>query len=442
MPSSQLPGASPSEIDLVQLFQQLWASKWLIALIAALATAAALAYALLAVPTYQVDVLLRPIQTKALEAVNVNGLYALTPREALDRVGNELAAYSGRLEYFEAHPELFQQLNAEGLSPEQAFWKFNQDAFSMQQADLKKDPQAAPFFRLSMQYPQGMDGAAILNGMLASTIENERQRILDDLQARIDGRLQFLEQDIEGKRASYQATKEGKIARLLEADSIRRAGLEDELKALRGRLKMVRDSRIQQLNEAIQIATRLGIVKPTTPGALGEVGQDGSRSVFRTEVNNQQIPLYFMGVDALTAECDTLLKRKGDDFTEPRVAKIQQELKQLENNREVQYLQARKGEERFFENIDKLRGEQARLKTLKASELKIELVRIDQKASTPLKPIKPRKALVVALGLLGGLVFGVLVALVRAMLRAPRQRVQEDSLPPGVVSLDRRLSGT
>ena len=29
---------------------------------------------------------------------------------------------------------------------------------------------------------------------------------------------------------------------------------------------------------------------------------------------------------------------------------------------------------------------------------------------TPLKPIKPRKALVVALGLLGGLVFGVLVA--------------------------------
>ncbi|EPG4078725.1 TPA: hypothetical protein ACJZSU_006500, partial [Pseudomonas aeruginosa] len=35
-----------------------------------------------------------------------------------------------------------------------------------------------------------------------------------------------------------------------------------------------------------------------------------------------------------------------------------------------------------------------------------------------------------------------LVALVRAMLRAPRQRVQEDSLPPGVVSLDRSLSGT
>ncbi len=186
---------------------------------------------------------------------------------------------------------------------------------------------------------------------------------------------------------------------------------------MRGRLKMVRDSRIQQLNEAIQIATRLGIVKPTTPGALGEVGQDGSRSVFRTEVNNCADALYFMGVDALTAERDTLLKRKGDDFTEPRVAKIQQELKQLENNREVQYLQARRARSVSSKTSTSC-VEQARLKTLKASELKIELVRIDQKASTPLKPIKPRKALVVALGLLGGLVFGVLVALVRAMLRA------------------------
>ncbi|MEB3082760.1 GNVR domain-containing protein, partial [Pseudomonas aeruginosa] len=82
------------------------------------------------------------------------------------------------------------------------------------------------------------------------------------------------------------------------------------------------------------------------------------------------------------------------------------------------------------------------IRTLRASDLKIELVRVDQKAATPLRPIKPRKALVVALGLLGGLALGVLVALVRAMLRAPRQRVQEDSLPPGVVSLDRSLSGT
>lgn len=149
-----------------------------------------------------------------------------------------------------------------------------------------------------------------------------------------------------------------------------------------------------------------------------------------------------MGVDALTAERDTLLKRKGDDFTEPRVAAIQQELKQLENNREVQYLQARQGEERFFDDIEKLRGEQARLQTLKVGDLKIELVRVDQRAAMPLQPIKPRKVVVLVLGGLGGLMLGVLLALARAMLRSAFQQRQDHALPPGVVSLERTLSGT
>ncbi|MGV8546679.1 GNVR domain-containing protein, partial [Pseudomonas aeruginosa] len=68
--------------------------------------------------------------------------------------------------------------------------------------------------------------------------------------------------------------------------------------------------------------------------------------------------------------------------------------------------------------------------------------RVDQRASTPLKPITPRKALVLGLGLLGGLLFGALVALVRALWRAARRRVQEDRPPPGVVRLRRTLSGT
>lgn len=120
----------------------------------------------------------------------------------------------------------------------------------MQQTDLKEDPQAAPLFHLSMQHPQGIDNAAILNDMFVSVIENGRQRIPDDPQTRIDGRLRLLEQDIGGKRASYQVSKEGKIARLLEVDSIRRADLKDGLRVLHGRLEVVRDSHIQQLDEA------------------------------------------------------------------------------------------------------------------------------------------------------------------------------------------------
>ena len=71
--------------------------------------------------------------------------------------------------------------------------------------------------------------------------------------------------------------------------------LQDELKALRAQLKTIRFDRIVQLDEAIGIAKSLGIRKPTTPSALGDAERSGS-SVMRTEVNNQQIPLYFIGV--------------------------------------------------------------------------------------------------------------------------------------------------
>lgn len=117
MHAPQSSDSNHTEIDLAQLFEQCWASRRSIALITALGTGAALAYALLATPIYQVDVLLRPVQTRALEALNIKGLYSITPKQALDRVSNELTAYSGRRTYFEAHPEQFEQLEFGELSP-------------------------------------------------------------------------------------------------------------------------------------------------------------------------------------------------------------------------------------------------------------------------------------------------------------------------------------
>lgn len=48
-----------------------------------------------------------------------------------------------------------------------------------------------------------------------------------------------------------------------ESDSLKRADLQDELKALRQQLKTKRMNRIAQLEESIGIARSLGIIKPT-----------------------------------------------------------------------------------------------------------------------------------------------------------------------------------
>ncbi len=66
----------------------------------------------------------------------------------------------------------------------------------------------------------------------------------------------------------------------------------------------------------------------------------------RIEINNQQVPLYFMGTDALEAERAALQQRKTDDFTEGRITQIARELKMLQSNPEVKVLKQRQNEDR------------------------------------------------------------------------------------------------
>ena len=112
----------------------------------------------------------------------------------------------------------------------------------------------------------------------------------------------------------------------------------------------------------------------------------------RTEINNQQIPLYFMGVEALTAERTALLQRKSDDFTEGRIAQIARELQLLQSNREIEVLKLRQNEDLFLSGVEPLRSEVVRLKNLGNLDISnMKLVSIDRKALEPLHPIKPQK---------------------------------------------------
>ena len=138
--------------------------------------------------------------------------------------------------------------------------------------------------------------------------------------------------------------------------------------------------------------------------------------VIRTEVTNQKAPLYFMGTEALTAERDALAARTSDDFIEPRIAEIQSELAMLKHNREVEILKEREGEDLYLTNLAELREEAARLKGIKLDTERLRLVRLDQLALQSLNPIKPKKAMILALGIVLGGMLGVFVALVRSLV--------------------------
>lgn len=99
--------------------------------------------------------------------------------------------------------------------------------------------------------------------------------------------------------------------------------------------------------------------------------------MIKTEVNNQNIPLYFMGSDALSAEKQTLLQRENDDFTSDRIVEIEQELKLLEHSRQIEVLQSRENEDLFLNELADKQKEMTRLKNLKLDMDKLALVTID-----------------------------------------------------------------
>lgn len=122
-----LAETSTDEIDLFALIQSLWQQKKLIAGTTAAVGALALGYAFLAPSVYQASTVLRPAAINELDALNRSEVYKLPPTDALLKVGSALDSYETRLNYFEAHQELFKPLEKKGISLEQSFEIFNRD---------------------------------------------------------------------------------------------------------------------------------------------------------------------------------------------------------------------------------------------------------------------------------------------------------------------------
>lgn len=132
-----------------------------------------------------------------------------------------------------------------------------------------------------------------------------------------------------------------------------------------------------ELAEALSIAKSVGIKNP--------IHQKSSMIA-----NNSGLPRYMYGENALKAEKRALDSRsklaKGMPF----------------------------GEEHFIEGLPEKNFEIKKLKELKLDFVKVQLAKVDELATLPRKPIKPKKALILALSLIAGGFLGLMTALLVA----------------------------
>lgn len=429
--SSIPPLVVRDEIDFLGLMQVIWRKKLQVAAFALVAGVVAALYSFVVTPEYEVNTLLRPAAIKDLDALNRTKVYSLPPQKALNRLGASLDSYDTRLEYFKTNEALQAAYVEPGRTQSQGFEEFNRKALKVVQPDPKKTDLLSKYIGVELRYPAGLDGKVILNGLVQFALEREREQISRDLKAVIGNRVKEIDSKLAVVRVNYDADKVSQIAVLHEEDALQRAQLSDELRALRVQLKQRREDRVAQLNEAISIARTLGLKKPTTPSAMGG-DVDAGGNVIRTEINNQAIPLYFMGTEALEAEKQALRNRASDDFVSPRVSEIRKKLMLLEHNRRIQSLEQRKNDELFLKNIQPLKAERARLLAIDTDMSNLNLVTVDRAAVDPLKAVSPKKPLIVALGCVFGLLIGLVFVLVRHAMRLREGDVLSSSslVPP------------
>ena len=408
------------KIDSLALITNIWRQKTIIFSASALIASIFAAYAFSVTPEYKVSSVLRPAAINELDALNRSEVYVLPPGEALVRVGMALESYEIRMEFFRSHQKLFEGFVRPGRNLQQAFEEFNKKSISLMLSDKDKADSLSSYLKLELNYPKGIDGVSILNGFVDYAIENERDHISADLTVIINNRLKEIDGRLAAARSSYDTWKEARIASLSESDRIRRAQLQDELQGLRTQLHSLNSNRIAELNEAITIAKKLNIMMPASPTSVGDDAHSGSVSM-RTEINNQQIPLYFMGVNALEAERTVLLQRKSNDFTERRISQIAKELKLLESNREIEVLKSRVNDELFLTDVQPLRAEKARLLSVNKDMSNLRLVAIDKEALEPTSQVSPNRPLLIIGGLLLGLVIGCAIAFFRVIKHTLRE---------------------
>lgn len=180
------------------------------------------------------------------------------------------------------------------------------------------------------------------------------------------------------QRASEAAELE-LIKNVTSEASVRARNLEQRIVSLRETAQRVREDRIQQLREALKIAEAIGLATPTI----------NSSAVVDITVEAANKMDYQRGSKALAAEINALESRTSDDA--------------------------------FISDLRPLQMRYNFYRKLNIDSERISVYRQDGSVEVPESPIKPRKGLIVVLGVIAGLILGGFIALIRFVLIRSRK---------------------
>jgi len=189
-------------------------------------------------------------------------------------------------------------------------------------------------------------------------------------------------------RASEAAESE-LIKNVTTEASVRARNLEQRIISLRETAQRIREDRIQQLREALKIAEAIGLTSPTV---------NSSAAVDITVDTGNKMD-YQRGSKALAAEVSTLEARASDDA--------------------------------FISDLRTLQMRYNFYRKLNIDSERIAVYRQDGSVEVPGSPIKPRKSLILVLGVLAGLLSGGFIALIRYVFKRNQEEQRSRQVSRG-----------
>ncbi len=410
------------EIDLFELWQGLVEEKKAIFITAFTTVALAAAYAFFGGKTFETTSAYQAPLAKDVTDLNFPGGFSMKPDQAYKTFQNNLLQPDLIKESYQNNPKI-QQLFDNDVSADDAIQTL-QKLITIKLPDLekkknKKEPQI--FTQVSTQWKTAEESLLINKQLISEATQQTKAQIFADFKKQLQHRLKMNQTafDLENKRVNRELQAE--IKRLTEEDDEKRRKINERIQLLRDKAKQDRQFRIERLQTDLAIAKRLGIKTPLDPL---DYKKSKNQSKLKIDFTKRYPSGYWMGATVLAEEIDRLQNRTTDD---PFITELPELFKQLEDlkvNERIQTILARKDNLPFSDKLRQLVNERKMLnKALQAlNTADFKVVQTVQSPLLPSKPIKPKKALILAVAAVLGLMLGIFIALIRHAAKNRKQK--------------------
>lgn len=355
---------SSDEIDLQELFISLWQAKLLILGITVFVTCIAAAYAFLSPPIYEASSRLLPPKTNDLVSYNTASQLtggASTANQATNR----------------SDPWGIPALTTK-------------DAYSAFLQNLDSDNVKLRFFN---EYylpavatgPSKVDNQKLwkrLNSVLTIDLPKKTNDVAATVSFEGTNPAKIVEWANGYVNIAASVTQKNFLQDLEGEVNVRAEAISEQIAALRTVAKTQRELLIVRTEAALAIAQSIGLDSPSPEGPIVSITNAGSNDSSRLSDTSM---MYLRGTKALNSELKLLKARQNDDA--------------------------------YIAGLDELLKRKNLLSSIDLNPAHLAVMSVDRAAELPSEPIKPKKALVLGIGFILGVMLGIFVAVMRQALR-------------------------